>query len=104
MDTPGIHKAKNKLGEYMVNIAERSLNEVDVVLWLVEPSTFIGAGERHIIDQLKKVRTPVILVINKIDMVKRRSCSLPLTCTGRNMISQRSCPCPQGAATIRTSW
>ena len=71
LDTPGIHKAKNKLGEYMVNIAERSLNEVDVVLWLVEPSTFIGAGERHIIDQLKKVKTPVILVINKIDMVKK---------------------------------
>ena len=71
VDTPGIHKAKNKLGEYMVNIAERSLNEVDVVLWLVEPTTFIGAGERHIIDQLKKVRTPVILVINKIDMAKK---------------------------------
>ena len=71
VDTPGIHKAKNKLGEYMVNIAERSLNEVDVVLWLVEPTTFIGAGERHIIDQLKKVRTPVILVINKIDTVKK---------------------------------
>ncbi len=71
VDTPGIHKAKNKLGEYMVHIAERSLNEVDVVLWLVEPTTFIGAGERHIIEQLKKVRTPVVLVINKIDMVKR---------------------------------
>lgn len=71
VDTPGIHKAKNKLGEYMVNIAERSLNEVDVVLWLVEPSTFIGAGERHIIDQLKRVKTTVILVINKVDMVKR---------------------------------
>lgn len=71
VDTPGIHKAKNKLGEYMVHVAERSLNEVDVVLWLVEPTTFIGAGERHIIDQLKKVKTPVILVINKIDMVKR---------------------------------
>ena len=71
LDTPGIHKAKNKLGEYMVNIAERSLNEVDVVLWLVEPSNFIGAGEKHIIEQLKKVKTPVILVINKIDMVKR---------------------------------
>ena len=55
----------------MVNIAERSLNEVDVVLWLVEPSNFIGAGEKHIIEQLKKVKTPVILVINKIDMVKR---------------------------------
>ena len=71
VDTPGIHKAKNKLGEYMVNIAERSLNEVDVVIWLVEPSNFIGAGEKHIIEQLKKVKTPVILVINKIDMVKR---------------------------------
>ena len=71
VDTPGIHKAKNKLGEYMVNIAERTLNEVDVVLWLVEPTTFIGAGERHIADQLQKVKTPVILVINKVDMVKK---------------------------------
>lgn len=71
VDTPGIHKAKNKLGNYMVNVAERSLSEVDVVLWLVEPSNFIGAGERHIIEQLKKVKTPVILVINKIDTVKR---------------------------------
>lgn len=55
----------------MVHVAWRSLNEVDAVLWLVEPSTFIGAGERHIIEQLKKIKTPVILVINKIDMVKR---------------------------------
>ncbi|MCI8637716.1 MAG: GTPase Era [Coprococcus sp.] len=71
VDTPGIHKAKNKLGEYMVNVAERTLNEVDVVLWLVEPATFIGAGEQHIIDQLGRVRTPVILVINKSDTVKK---------------------------------
>lgn len=71
VDTPGIHKAKNKLGEYMVNIARHSLDDVDVTLWLVEPSTFIGAGERHIIKQLKKIKTPVVLVINKIDMVKR---------------------------------
>ena len=71
VDTPGIHKAKNKLGEYMVNVAERTLNEVDVVLWLVEPTTFIGAGEKHIAEQLKKVSTPVILVINKIDSVKK---------------------------------
>lgn len=71
VDTPGIHKAKNKLGEYMVNVAERTLNEVDVVLWLVEPTTFIGAGERHIAEELKKVHTPVILVINKIDTVKK---------------------------------
>lgn len=71
VDTPGIHKAKNRLGDYMVNIAQRSLNEVDVILWLVEPSSFIGAGERHIIEQLGKVSVPVILVINKIDTVKR---------------------------------
>ncbi len=71
VDTPGIHKAKNKLGEYMVNVAEKTLNEVDVVLWLVEPTTFIGAGEQHIAKQLKKVKTPVILVINKTDSVKR---------------------------------
>ncbi len=71
VDTPGIHKAKNKLGEYMVNVAERTLNEVDIVLWLVEPTTFIGAGEKHIAEQLQKVRTPVILVINKVDMVKK---------------------------------
>ncbi len=71
LDTPGIHKAKNKLGEYMVNVAERTLNEVDVILWLVEPTTFIGAGERHIAEQLKQTRTPVILIINKVDTVKK---------------------------------
>ena len=71
VDTPGIHKAKNKLGEYMVNVAERTLNEVDVVLWLVEPSTFIGAGEKHIVTRLERVKTPVVLVINKVDMVKK---------------------------------
>ena len=71
VDTPGIHKAKNRLGDYMVNIAQRSLNEVDVILWLVEPSSFIGAGERHIIERLGRVSVPVILVINKIDTVKR---------------------------------
>ena len=71
LDTPGIHKAKNKLGEYMVNVAERTLKEVDVVLWLVEPTTFIGAGEQHIAAQLKTIKTPVVLVINKVDTVKK---------------------------------
>ena len=71
LDTPGIHKAKNKLGDYMVNVAQRTLTEVDVILWLVEPTTFIGAGEKHIIEQLKKNNTPKILVINKIDTVKK---------------------------------
>ncbi len=71
VDTPGIHKAKNRLGDYMVNVAEHTLREVDVILWLVEPSDFIGAGERHILEKLSKVDTPVILVINKIDTVKK---------------------------------
>ena len=72
LDTPGIHKAKNKLGEYMVSVAEHTLKEVDVVLWLVEPTTFIGAGERHIAEQLQNVKTPVILVINKTDTIKNQ--------------------------------
>lgn len=71
LDTPGIHKAKNKLGEYMVEVAERTLKEVDAIMWLVEPSTFIGAGERHIAEQLQNVGVPVILIINKIDTVKK---------------------------------
>ena len=71
LDTPGIHKAKNKLGEYMVNVAEQTLKEVDVVLWLVEPTDFIGKGELHIAEQLKKANVPVILIMNKIDMVAK---------------------------------
>lgn len=72
LDTPGIHKAKNKLGEYMVNVAERTLQEVDVVLWLVEPSDFIGKGEQHIARQLAKAKVPVILIMNKIDTVEKQ--------------------------------
>ena len=71
LDTPGIHKSKNKLGDYMVNVAEHTLKEVDVILWLVEPTTYIGAGEQHIIEKLKQVKTPVILIINKIDTVEK---------------------------------
>ena len=71
VDTPGIHEAKNKLGDYMVHVAEHSLREVDVILWLVEPTDYIGAGEQHIIEQLRKVKTSVILVVNKIDTVKK---------------------------------
>lgn len=71
LDTPGIHKAKNKLGEYMVNVAQRTFKDADVILWLVEPTTFIGAGERHIAEQLKLCKLPVILVINKVDTVKK---------------------------------
>ncbi len=71
LDTPGIHKAKNKLGHYMVQTAESVLKDADVVLWLVEPTTFIGAGEQHILARLRRCRQPVILVINKVDTVKK---------------------------------
>ena len=71
LDTPGIHKAKNKLGEYMVQVAERTLKDVDVILWLVEPTDLIGAGERHIAEELKGLSIPVILVINKVDTVDK---------------------------------
>lgn len=77
VDTPGIHKAKNKLGEYMVHAAEQTLNDVDVILWLVEPTDFIGAGEQHIIEKLKGVKTPVILIINKTDTLSEREEVLP---------------------------
>lgn len=70
LDTPGIHKAKNKLGEYMVNVAETTAKEVDLILWLVEPEAYVGPGEKHIAEQLKDVKIPVILVINKVDSVK----------------------------------
>lgn len=72
LDTPGINKAKNKLGEYMMSVAHGTLSEVDAVMWLVEPTTFIGAGERHIIEVLGKVKTPIVLVINKTDTVSEK--------------------------------
>ena len=72
LDTPGINKAKNKLGEYMLNVAQHTLNEVDVVLWLVEPTTFVGKNEQYILEQIKKIKTPVILIINKVDTVEKQ--------------------------------
>ncbi len=89
VDTPGIHKAKTKLGEYMVGVAERTLTESDLILYLVEPSEYIGLGDRHILDLLgagrdesdsktgknsgasEEIHTPKVLVINKIDTIKK---------------------------------
>lgn len=70
-DTPGLCKAKNKLGDYMVNATLKSLNDVDCVLWLVEASDYIGPQDKHIASQLSGVNLPIILVINKTDKVKR---------------------------------
>lgn len=72
LDTPGIHKAKNKLGEYMVKVSTRTLRDVDMVLWLIEPSTFIGEGDEHIFEILSSVNIPVILAINKMDSLKQK--------------------------------
>ena len=72
LDTPGIHKAKNKLGEYMVKVSTRTLRDVDMVLWLIEPNTFIGEGDEHIFEILSNVEVPVILAINKMDSLKQK--------------------------------
>lgn len=67
IDTPGIHKPKNKLGNFMIEMAENSLNEVELVLLLVDESLTIGPGDRYILDLLTKIKTPKYLLINKID-------------------------------------
>lgn len=71
IDTPGIHKPKNKLDEYMMNVSKSTLNEVDVVTFIVDNSKKIGPLDENIIVQLKGVRTPKILVINKIDKLSK---------------------------------
>ena len=72
IDTPGIHKPKNKLGAYLTNTAVSTLNEVDVILFLVDDSLSSGPGDRSILDLLKKVKkTPKILIINKIDLIEQ---------------------------------
>lgn len=73
LDTPGIHKPHHKLGEYMVRTAEGTLQEVDVILFIVDVTEKRGAGEDYILELLKKVKTPVILVCNKIDKLQDKS-------------------------------
>ena len=90
LDTPGIHKAQNKLGEYMDSVAERTLSEVDVVLWLVEPTTFIGKGEQHIAKLLETAKTPVILVVNKIDTVEKGEL-LPVIDKYKDIVDFKAC-------------
>lgn len=70
LDTPGIHRPKHKLGEFMVRSAQNTFNEVDLVLMLIEPTEKIGDLDQYVIDQLESVKTPVVLVINKIDTVE----------------------------------
>lgn len=71
IDTPGIHKPKHKLGEFMVKSAENAMNEVDCVLMLIEPSASLHQSDMYVIERLRAVKTPVVLVINKMDTVER---------------------------------
>ena len=76
-DTPGIHKAKNKLGDYMVSVAKKAIVDVDACMWIVEPTTYIGAGEKAIAEELGKAKDAAkILVINKIDTLKNKAALL----------------------------
>ncbi|WP_152392156.1 GTPase Era [Paenibacillus guangzhouensis] len=70
LDTPGIHKRQSKLGDYMNTVALNTLNEVEAVLFLVDVAEGLGGGDRYIIEQLKRIKTPVFLVLNKIDRVE----------------------------------
>lgn len=78
LDTPGIHKPQHKLGEYMVRAAESSLHEVDAILFVIDVNEKKGTGDDYVIEQLKKVKTPVILVVNKIDKLADKGRLLPI--------------------------
>jgi GTP-binding protein Era len=71
LDTPGIHRPRHRLGEYMLNVVQRAMDGVDLLLYVVDASVPTGAGEEFILNQISKVRTPVILVLNKIDLINK---------------------------------
>ena len=71
LDTPGIHKPMFKLGEYMLKAAEGTLNEVDLIFFVIDATEKFGGGEKYILERLETVKSPVILVINKIDLISR---------------------------------
>lgn len=77
LDTPGLHKPKDKLGEHMVKAAEDSLKDVDAVLYVVDATEKRGKGEAYILERLKKVQVPVILVLNKVDLINQKENLLP---------------------------
>ncbi|POC79618.1 GTPase Era, partial [Vibrio vulnificus] len=69
IDTPGIHKPKHKLGDYMMKVATNTLSEIDAIMFMVNVNEDIGRGDEYIMDMLKDLKTPVFLVLNKIDLV-----------------------------------
>ncbi|MFC0212087.1 GTPase Era [Paenibacillus chartarius] len=86
LDTPGIHKANSKLGDYMMKSAHSTLSEVDAVLFLIDVVEGMGGGDRYIISQLKDIKTPVILVMNKIDQVQPEAL-LPIITQYKDLMS-----------------
>ena len=76
MDTPGLHKARTRLGDYMVNVVKESVSDVDAVLMLVEPIANIGAPEQELIDRIKHLSCPAVLVINKVDTLEQKEAVL----------------------------
>jgi len=76
VDTPGLHKARTRLGDYMVNVVKESVSDVDAVLLLVEPIPNIGAPEQELIDRIKKLGCPAVLVINKVDTLEKKEALL----------------------------
>ena len=69
IDTPGIHKPKHKLGDFMVKVAENTLNEVDAILFMINAKEGYGKGDQYILDRLQNVKSPIFLIVNKIDLV-----------------------------------
>ncbi|MEK5441793.1 MULTISPECIES: GTPase Era [unclassified Fredinandcohnia] len=69
IDTPGIHKPKHKLGDFMMKVAQNTLKEVDLVLFMINAEEGYGRGDEFIIERLKNIQTPVFLVVNKIDQI-----------------------------------
>ena len=76
LDTPGLHKARTRLGDYMVNVVKESVADVDAVLMLVEPIANIGAPEQELIDRIKHLSCPAVLVINKVDTLEQKEALL----------------------------
>ena len=71
LDTPGVHKPKNELSKRLMSTTKRTLNEVDVVIFMIDSSLQIGPGDKYILDILKTVKKPIILAINKIDLINK---------------------------------
>ena len=94
-DTPGFHRAKNRLGDYMVKCVEESVADVDVIALVVEPIANVGVQEEQLIAKIKATRAPSVLVINKIDTVESPSCWKSLRHTPQSMSSMPLSPFPQ---------